>query len=661
LALAAAVAGGGVLAAAAISGADPPTGTVTSYPLTPSASSPSGLTAGPDGNLWLVQPATRIDEIAKVTTAGVVTEYPITDDDGAPIPLAAIASGPSNGGELFFTEPFGDFAGLAEISTSGVVTQLYDELRDPIGGIATDSSGDVWVTQRVSQVGVVEIPPPYTAPHQTIALPDGTDPQSITAGADGQTMWVTEPGAHAVASVSQGGVVQQHSLAGINVTGTLGTIVLGPDGNLWVGVVPPPINDPSYLVRIIGSGPNVGTMTAFPLPSSSNADPDVLGSGPDGQLWMADGPSGNGDLTAVTTSGTFTDYPHILPAGDSITAIVRDPAGSDALYVTDSTANSVDRIPLQPPAPPPTQTTTPTTPSPPALTLAEVPASAITKTGATLSGTIAEPTGSASTSVTYQFQYGTTTAYGSSSPTSTATAAPSGTPVTASLSGLEPYTTYHYRLVASDCTAASCQAASADQSFTTGSTLQPVMSTAVGVAPTEGTILIKLRGHHTFTRLRAGELIPLGATIDARHGTILIQSSIGPGEVASGRFSSGIFTVTQPAGGTFTVLVLVSSLSVCPGHPHAQAALAHVAKSKPKKKKPKQSHKVVNQVFGNAHGQFSTQGNYATAADEGTAWQIADRCDGTQIAVLNGEVTVTNRITHRHFVLTAGHRHLIPR
>ena len=52
----------------------------------------------------------------------------------------------------------------------------------------------------------------------------GTDPQSITAGADGQTMWVTEPGAHAVASVSQGGVVQQHSLAGINVTGTLGTI-----------------------------------------------------------------------------------------------------------------------------------------------------------------------------------------------------------------------------------------------------------------------------------------------------------------------------------------------------------------------------------------------------------------------------------------------------
>jgi hypothetical protein len=70
------------------------------------------------------------------------------------------------------------------------------------------------------------------------------------------------------------------------------------------------------------------------------------------------------------------------------------------------------------------------------------------------------------------------------------------------------------------------------------------------------------------------------------------------------------------------------------------------------------SKKVVNQVFGNAHGQFSTRGHYATAADEGTKWRTADRCDGTLIAVTLGRVRVTDRIRHRTFFVTAGHHYL---
>ena len=68
--------------------------------------------------------------------------------------------------------------------------------------------------------------------------------------------------------------------------------------------------------------------------------------------------------------------------------------------------------------------------------------------------------------------------------------------------------------------------------------------------------------------------------------------------------------------------------------------------------------KVVNQVFGNAHGQFTTKGQYATAADQGTAWRGTDRCDGTQIGGGRGKVTVTDFVHHRTFVLTGGHRHL---
>jgi hypothetical protein len=136
---------------------------------------------------------------------------------------------------------------------------------------------------------------------------------------------------------------------------------------------------------------------------------------------------------------------------------------------------------------------------------------------------------------------------------------------------------------------------------------------------------------------------------------VLIQSATGPGELASGLFSGGLFTVTQRPGTTVTVLTLASAFKACVAKPLAHAAAAEALK---KPKKPKKSKKVVNQVFGNAHGQFSTRGHYATAADEGTKWHTADRCDGTLIAVTVGRVTVTDRVRHRTFVLTAGHHYL---
>jgi hypothetical protein len=105
------------------------------------------------------------------------------------------------------------------------------------------------------------------------------------------------------------------------------------------------------------------------------------------------------------------------------------------------------------------------------------------------------------------------------------------------------------------------------------------------------------------------------------------------------------------------VLRLESSFVACRSKV-VKAPFARVAAAKKKKPKSKRSHKVVNQVFGNAHGHFATQGHYATAADEGTGWRTSDRCDGTQIAVSVGRVVVTNLRTHRHFTLTAGHHHL---
>src|SRR4051794_932424 len=71
-------------------------------------------------------------------------------------------------------------------------------------------------------------------------------------------------------------------------------------------------------------------------------------------------------------------------------------------------------------------------------------AGTITMTGALVNGVV-NPN---SVATGYHFEYGTTTGYGSSTPTSDAGAGTADVSVSASLTGLAPGTTYHYRLVA---------------------------------------------------------------------------------------------------------------------------------------------------------------------------------------------------------------------
>jgi subtilisin len=87
-------------------------------------------------------------------------------------------------------------------------------------------------------------------------------------------------------------------------------------------------------------------------------------------------------------------------------------------------------------------------------------ASAVGQTGATLHGAI-DPQGQ---TTRYRFEWGTTTAYGAATPEQTLAADAPETVVSATLFGLTPGTTYHYRLVA---TSAGGTTAAADRTFTT--------------------------------------------------------------------------------------------------------------------------------------------------------------------------------------------------
>ena len=114
----------------------------------------------------------------------------------------------------------------------------------------------------------------------------------------------------------------------------------------------------------------------------------------------------------------------------------------------------------------------------PSLTLTTELAGPVSQTSAGVQGTL-NPAG---LETTYEFQYGTSSAYGSST---TPQSAGSGTTVEregATLTGLAPGTTYHYRLVATDSAGT---AYGADQTFTTYAAVIPANPLAATVGAGE--------------------------------------------------------------------------------------------------------------------------------------------------------------------------------
>ncbi len=103
------------------------------------------------------------------------------------------------------------------------------------------------------------------------------------------------------------------------------------------------------------------------------------------------------------------------------------------------------------------------------------PASGVGQSGATLNGTV-NPQGK---STGYHFEYGTTTAYGSSTTSGAAGSGTANVDVSAALAGLSHGTTYHFRLVATNSAGTSF---GADRTFTT--LAQP----SISISPTSASV-----------------------------------------------------------------------------------------------------------------------------------------------------------------------------
>jgi virginiamycin B lyase len=244
-------------------------GVVTTFPIPTPNSSPTQITAGPDGALWFTE--YMGGKIGRITTAGAITEFAIPTSNPIPLPLG-IVLGPD--GALWFTEEQGNKIG--RITTSGTITEFPIPTIDsePVG-ITSGPDGALWFTEQpFNKIGRIT-----TAGNITeFVLPTaGAGPALITAGPDG-ALWFTESGGSKIGRITTGGMITEFPTPTASMPFGIG---VGPDGALW-------FTEPqaSNIGRITTSG----AIDEFSLspPPNTFPGPYIIITGPDGNLWFTE-------------------------------------------------------------------------------------------------------------------------------------------------------------------------------------------------------------------------------------------------------------------------------------------------------------------------------------------------------------------------------------
>jgi streptogramin lyase len=253
-----------------------PEGSISEFPLPNESSYPTTIVTGPDGNLWFTELVGN--RIGTITPAGVIRELTLPRPSSGPI---SIATGPDK--NLWFAEfsgaspagPNHQYAGnaIGRITTAGVITEF--PLPTPDSGphiITLGPDGNLWFTESYAgRVGRITPQGQITE----INLPDPKSfPVGITAGPD-RNLWFIEESISRVGRITPAGAITNFE-AGAN--GTFEIIRVGPDGNLWLCEL-----DANTIARITTSG----RVSGFALPHPGSG-PLSIASGPDGQLWFTE-------------------------------------------------------------------------------------------------------------------------------------------------------------------------------------------------------------------------------------------------------------------------------------------------------------------------------------------------------------------------------------
>jgi streptogramin lyase len=526
--------------------------------------------------------------------------------------------------------------------------------------ITAGPDGNLWFTEKAAPGRIGRITPAGVISEFSAGLTIGSQPESIVAGPDGN-LWFTEtanPGR--IGRITPAGVITEFS-TGLTANGAPNQIVAGPDGNLWFTE----LNNPGGLGRITTSG----TVTEFSTGLTPNLQPAGIASAGDGSLWFTES-AAPGQLGRVTVLGGITEYSTGLTAASTPLRSTGGPDGN-VWFTENASPGRIGRLTVPPGA-------------------SSTVATGVADNSATVNGSV-RPNSQATT---YYFEYGQTTAYGSTTTAAGAGSGASPQAFGAGLNGLTAGTQYHYRVVATNGSGTSVGgdltftttgtaptpppppsgggsgsgsgssgsgATGSDNSSTTGIVPQggplatlasaPVLGGSVVLAPSAGQVLVKPKGAKRFVPLTAGTLVPVGSLVDTTRGSVKLTSArTGRGATQTGDFSEGLFEIRQQKKGDgYTELILRGGdFKSCGKVARRAVAFARMAR-KPKRK-------VRGKDKG---GRFRTRGRYGAATVRGTEWLTADYCDGTLVSVRKGSVAVRDKGRKKTVVVTAGKSYFV--
>jgi virginiamycin B lyase len=209
-----------------------PGGAITEFSAgIPSGARPAGIAAGSDGNVWFTDESAL--RVGRITPAGVVTMFTAgitVKAVSAFLAPCSAAKGPN--GNVWWLEQDLSMAGIpqiAQITPAGVVTE-YPLTLAIVAGVAPGPDGNVWFTEgsnidRITPAGTV------TRFAQPVATSIGTG--CIALGPD-NNLWFTGEFADGVGKSTPSGTITTYSTGfGITSLSTPVGIAPGSDGNVW--------------------------------------------------------------------------------------------------------------------------------------------------------------------------------------------------------------------------------------------------------------------------------------------------------------------------------------------------------------------------------------------------------------------------------------------
>jgi len=262
---------------------------IVHHPIVSNTGYPSGITIGPDGNMWFAD--INSGKVGKITLNGIVTEYDIDS-----MQTVGIVSGPD--GNLWVTEHSNDF--ITRVTPAGTYTKFALDPGTNPSEIIVGSNGNLWFTEEgTGRIGEITVNGIIT--HRTLNVPGM--PTDIMVGPDGN-VWFSDATNSTISKITPSGAIVDYSIPTPNYPAEnyIASIATGSDGNVWFTE-----NNGNK----IGKLTIAGVVTEYDVPAGTQ--PQGITAGPDGNLWVAGWISD--EIIKITTGGVMTHY--TLPAGSN--------------------------------------------------------------------------------------------------------------------------------------------------------------------------------------------------------------------------------------------------------------------------------------------------------------------------------------------------------